>query len=168
MFTGTKGARGKVCSRMLALVALSLAVIGLLCMAACAYSPGSVLDSIQVRPDLTSISPAEHQQFTATATWGDGSQQDVTKLATWSSSSTRVATIDSSAMATGIAAGSTTITAFFPAGVLTSGNASGTTTLTVYAGVQLTSITVSPATASLLVGDHQQFSATGTYSDGRY
>ena len=89
----------------------------------------------------------------------------VTKLATWSSSSAGVATIDSSAMATGIADGSTTITAFFPAGVLTSGKTSGTTTLTVFAGVQLTSITVSPATASLLVGDHQQYLATGIYSD---
>src|ERR1017187_9536007 len=56
------------------------------------------------------------------------------------------------------ATGSTTITA-------TSGTVSGTTTLTVTPAV-VTSITVAPANPSIAKGMTQQFTATGTYTDG--
>ena len=83
-----------------------------------------VLSSISVTPGTPSIAAGGTQQFTATGTFSDGSKQDLTSSATWSSSATAIATITSGGLATGISAGNTTITA-------TSGAVSGTTTLTV-------------------------------------
>jgi len=60
----------------------------------------------------------------ATGSYSDGSIQNLTSTATWTSSDKGVATIAPGGLATGVAAGSTTITA-------TSGSISGNTTLTV-------------------------------------
>jgi uncharacterized protein YjdB len=51
------------------------------------------------------------QQFTAQATFSDGSVGDVTNTASWTSSSTSVATVSSSGLAQAVAAGSATISA---------------------------------------------------------
>jgi hypothetical protein len=61
-------------------------------------------------------------------------------------------------VATGVASGSTTIQA-------TSGSVSGSTGLTVTA-LQLVSLAVTPANASLVVNGTQAYTASGTYSDG--
>ena len=71
-----------------------------------------------------------------------------------------MATITSGGLATALAAGSTTIQA-------TSGSISGSTVLTVTAPV-LVSIAVTPANPSIAAGQQQQFTATGTYSDGSH
>jgi len=76
----------------------------------------------------------------------------------WTSDSTAVATIDAGGFATGVSAGTAGITAGL-------GGVSGTATLTVTVLV-LTSITVMPATPTILAGGTQQFAATGIYSDG--
>lgn len=76
MFSRAGSVEAERSSVIAAIAGLSLALSGLLFMPACLFPPGSVLDSIQVRPDFTSIAPAEHQQFTATAIWADGSKQD--------------------------------------------------------------------------------------------
>ena len=52
-------------------------------------------------------------QFTATATMADGSTQDVTNQAAWSSSDSSIATVSSSGMVTGVAAGSVTVAATY-------------------------------------------------------
>jgi uncharacterized protein YjdB len=117
------------------------------------------LTSIAVTPaNLTNLVGAT-QQFTATGTYSDGSTQNVTSQATWSSLKATVATINASGLATAVSAGSTTISAAM-AGV-TNG-----TTFTVKAPPTLTSIVVTPANPTNLVGATQQFTATGTYSDG--
>jgi len=114
--------------------------------------------SIAVSPGTASIAAGATQQFTATATYSDGSTGNVTSTATWASSTVSAATIDAAGLATGVAAGSTTVTASV-------GSVNVTATLTVTAKV-LTAIAVSPATASVAVGLTQQFTATATYSDG--
>ncbi len=119
---------------------------------------GSTLVSIAVTPVNPSITTGQQQQFTATGTYSNGSKKDLTSSAAWSSSATSVATISSSGLATAVAAGSTTIKA-------TSGSVNGSTTLTVTAPT-LVSIAVTPVNPSLSVGQQQQFTATGTYSDG--
>src|SRR5207249_6605277 len=63
---------------------------------------------------------------------------------TWASGSTAVATVSASGFVTGVAAGSVTITA-------TSEGQSGTATITV-STVPVASVTVSPSTASVPVG----------------
>ena len=86
------------------------------------------LSSITVTPANPSIKVGITQQFTAIGTYTDNTTQDLTSTATWSSSATSVATINGVGLASGIAAGPTTIKA-------TSGAVNGTTTLTVSAPV---------------------------------
>src|SRR5262249_14505612 len=87
-----------------------------------------VLTSITVTPASASVAAGNTQQFSATGHYSDGSSNDITTSATWSSSNTGVATISNAngtpGLAKGIAAGGpVTITA-------TSGNVSGTAQLT--------------------------------------
>jgi 6-phosphogluconolactonase (cycloisomerase 2 family) len=70
-----------------------------------------VLNSIAVTPATASISVGQTQQYTATGTFSDGGTQTLTSGVTWASSNTSVATIDSSGLATGVATGTTNITA---------------------------------------------------------
>ena len=119
----------------------------------------ATLTSIVVTPANSSIAAGATQQFTATGDYSDGSQQNLTNSVTWNSSSTAVATISSSGLATGVATGSTTIQA-------TSGSINGSTGLTVTPPPTLVSIAVTPANSSVAAERTLQFTATGTYSDG--
>jgi uncharacterized protein YjdB len=114
--------------------------------------------AVAVTPAAPSITAGATQQFTATATYSDGTTGNVTTSATWTSSQTSVATINTSGLATGVAAGSSTITASL-SGI------SGTAALTVTAAT-VNSIAVTPNPASFADGSTQQFTATATYSNG--
>jgi predicted extracellular nuclease len=82
------------------------------------------LVSIAVTPANPSITVGSNQPFTATGTYSDSSTQNITAQVTWASSSTGVATINTQGLASGVATGSSQITA-------TLGAISGNTTLTV-------------------------------------
>jgi uncharacterized protein YjdB len=84
----------------------------------------AVLSSIAVTPTNPSIAKDATQQFTATGTFSDGSIQNLTSTATWGSSNTAVATINSAGLASAVGTGSATIQTI-------SGSVSGSTTLTV-------------------------------------
>jgi uncharacterized protein YjdB len=84
----------------------------------------TTLTSITIAPLTPTLSVAGTQQFAATGHYSDASTQDLTAQATWSSSSTLRATINSAGLATAVATGTATITA-------TSGSISGNTVLTV-------------------------------------
>ena len=117
----------------------------------------ATLVSIAVSPGTPSIPSGTTQQFSATGRFSDSSTQDLSTQVTWSSSNTAVATINTSGLASSIAPGQVTITATF-------GTVSNFATLTVTSAV-LTSIAVTPANQSLVVGGTLQFTATGIYSD---
>ena len=118
------------------------------------------LTSIAVTPPTASVAIQGTQQFAAKGTFSDGSTKDLTSSSTWSSSATNVATISPGGLATGVAAGTTTITA-------ASGTVKGSTTLTVTTTtVALVSIAVAPPNPSIASGSQFQFTATGSYSDG--
>lgn len=121
----------------------------------------AVITSIGVTPANPSIAKGTQQQFTATAVFSDDSTQDITTLATWTSSDTAVASVgDSSAskgLATGVAQGSTQIGAAYQ-------SVTGATTLTVTAAA-VTSVQVTPENPSIAKGTTQQFTATATFSD---
>ena len=123
-----------------------------------AKAPVPTLTSIAVTPATPTVAAGLTQQFKATGTYSSGPTQDLTATATWTSSNTTVAENPVGGLATGSAAGMTTITA-------TVTGVSGSTTLTVTAPV-LESIAVTPANASVPLGTLTQFTATGTYSDG--
>jgi uncharacterized protein YjdB len=118
------------------------------------------LQSISVTPTSPSINTSQTQQFTATGTYSDGSTKNITTTVTWASSNTAVASVGATpGLATGVSAGTTQITATL------GGVVSPSATLTVNP-ISLQSIAVSPANPSIPPSQTQQFTATGTYSDG--
>ncbi len=72
---------------------------------------GVTLTSIAVAPPSASIAVSATQQFTATATYSNGSTANVSSTASWTVATPTVATVNSSGLATGVAAGSTTVAA---------------------------------------------------------
>lgn len=120
----------------------------------------SALQSISVSPSPTTLPAGFEQQFTATATFGDGSTQDLTNSVTWTSSPLSVATISNTTnlrgLASSVSAGTATITAKF-------GSVVGTASLTVN-NAALNTITVTPASPSINLGSSQQFTATGNFT----
>ena len=117
------------------------------------------LSSIAVSPSNPSVGTAQTVQFTATGTYSDNSTANISSSVTWQSGSTNIATISSAGLATGVALGTSAI-------IATLSGKTGTAQITVSAAQRvLVSLTVSPATASILVGKTQQFTASGRYSD---
>ena len=116
------------------------------------------LVSITVTPVAFTIASGQSKQLSAMGVYSDGTSSDVTSQSTWTASSTAYATVSSSGLVTGVAAGSSTITA-------TIGSKSGSAVATVTSAL-LTSIVVTPATASIATGQTQAFTASGIFSDG--
>ncbi|PXX37361.1 Ig-like protein group 2 [Undibacterium pigrum] len=121
--------------------------------------PSVTLNSIAITPLAANVSMGSTQAFTAVGTYSDGSNVNITSTASWSSATTSVATILSTGIATGVSPGTSIIT-------VTSGAKSASATLTVLSTASLTSIVVTPTTASITVGATQNLVATGFYSDG--
>ena len=69
------------------------------------------LQSITITPPTATISMGATQQFSATGNYSNGSPSDLTNSVTWSSSPKPVASISSRGLATGLKAGTATITA---------------------------------------------------------
>ena len=131
----------------------------------CSTSSGSgskgnppTLQSITVTAAASSVSVGGTDQLTATGNYSDSSTQNLTSTATWTSASTGIATVSASGLASGVAAGSSNITA------ASGGVTSSPYSLTVNAPT-LTSIAVTAAASSVVVGGTDQLTATGTYSD---
>jgi 6-phosphogluconolactonase (cycloisomerase 2 family) len=114
------------------------------------------LQSISIAPASVTVPLGLKQQFTATGTYSDGTTKDLTSSATWSVAPSGMATV-AGGLATTVAAGSATITA-------TSGSVNSTATLTITPPA-LTSITITPSSADLILGTTQDFIATGTLTN---
>jgi uncharacterized protein YjdB len=99
-------------------------------------------------------------QLKAVGTFADGTTQNLTTSATWTSSDATVATVSSTTgIATGVAPGTVTVRAVFgsvPA---------GTITLNI-TNASLTSVSVSPSSVGIPLGNNQQFNAIGSFNDG--
>jgi trimeric autotransporter adhesin len=122
----------------------------------------STLSSVQVTPASATVAEQTGTQFQAIGQFADGSTQNLTGSAIWTSSPASIATVSNASatkgLATGVTPGTATITALF-AGV------SGPASLTVTSAT-LDSITITPATPDITLGSSQQFIATGNFSDG--
>ncbi len=116
---------------------------------------------LQVSPTIASVPVGGMQQFTAQGRYSDDTTVDVTSRATWTTSDSAVATVSSTGLGTGVAPGGpVTITA-------TLDGVSGSAQYTITSPPPvLTSIKLTPTTASVISGSTQQFTAQGTYSDG--
>lgn len=119
------------------------------------------LVSIAVTPPGPSVAVGLTQQFTATGTFNDGSTADLTSTATWASSNTNAATIASGGLATGVATGTTQITA------AQYGVTSNMDTLTVTSATSTgLSITAVPSSLNIAIGNTATFTAVETLSNG--
>jgi poly(3-hydroxybutyrate) depolymerase len=116
------------------------------------------LVSIAVTPATASLVVGNTLQFTVTGNYSNGNTVNLTSSATWTSTALSVATITSLGLSTGVGEGAATISA-------TVGGITGTSTLTVVP-LALVSVAVTPANASISVGNMRQFAAIGTFSDG--
>jgi len=132
-------------------------------LAAFKMNPGSssggspTLTSIQVTPFSPTFSIGQSINLSATGTYSDGSTQNLTNSVIWSSTNPAVAAVDSSGVASAVGHGTATITA-------ASGSVSASTPVIVEG--TLSSIQVTPASDAVLAGTSQQFTATGSFSDG--
>ena len=117
-----------------------------------------LLASISVTPTNPSIAVGNTQQFMATGTYSDGSTQNLTSTTAWSSSAPGFATITAGGLATGVALGTTTISA-------TAGSMTGSASLTVTPPAVI-ALNIIPATLSMGLGSSHQFQAMATLSDG--
>lgn len=115
------------------------------------------LTSIAVTPATAVMAPASTLSYGATGTYSDGSTEPITGTVTWSSSASNVVSITSFGLATGQSAGTATITA-------QQGSVSGTAAVVV-ASSTLSSIQVSPSSATVAEQTGTQFNAVGTFAD---
>jgi trimeric autotransporter adhesin len=123
--------------------------------------PPVTLSTIAVSPASTTIAPGTTAQFKAQAKYSDGSTKDLTAQVTWKSSATNIATVNTNGvagLAKAMAAGSASISA-------TLSGVSGSATLIV-TNATLVSMAVTPANPSINVKTQQQFTASGSFSDG--
>ena len=149
-----------------AFLSLSLTVVLILGMTACSGSATTKSTATLVSISVTPYSPANlavgsTQRFVATGIYSDGTTPNITSQVTWTSSNNSIASI-ATGLATGVAIGSTSITAS------QSGITSPSVTLTVITSASgLSSIAITPAfPADLGVGASQPLTAVGTYADG--
>jgi hypothetical protein len=146
---------------------------GLLMLASCGGNSGSTttspttpsgpatLQSIAITPGSATIAQATTQAFTATGSYSDGSTKDLTATAQWSCLLPNLATVSSSSptqgLATGISAGTVVISASL-------GNVSNSAQLTV-TGATVSSLAITPASATIGFENQQQYKAIATFSD---
>jgi hypothetical protein len=116
------------------------------------------LVSILVNPSLPSVPLGRTQQFSATGNYTDKSTKDISAAVTWASDNTGIATVTPTGVAQSVAVGSCNVSA-------TLGSIAGEAGLKI-APAALVSLAITPANASTSLGLTQQFTATGTYTDG--
>jgi uncharacterized protein YjdB len=151
----------RYCSSAILLLVLVVPIIG---------CSNSQVGSIQVSPASQSLVAGQTAQFTATGIIGHGNHpatnEDVTSQVTWTSNSPVIATVNSSGLATGVSAGSATITATMPGGLSATASLS-VTGATVSSGNDVVSLSVIPGTQSVSSPKQtSQFIAIGTTAAG--
>jgi uncharacterized protein YjdB len=115
------------------------------------------LATIAISPQSSTIPLGQMVQLTARGTFTDGTTQNLSAMATWSSDTTGI-TVSSTGLVQGSAVGSANITAAWM-------GVSGMAVVDVTTAM-LTSISVSAASTSVPAGATLQMIAVGTFSDG--
>lgn len=115
------------------------------------------LQSITVSPQNATVAAGLTQQFTAAGNYSDGTSKALSPV-TWSTSDVTLATIGPTGLLTALKQGAVTVSASFSA-------MTGGAPLTV-GPPNLMSLSVSPQNTTVAAGLTQQFTATGSFSDG--
>ncbi|EHH1079229.1 Ig-like domain-containing protein, partial [Vibrio parahaemolyticus] len=126
---------------------------------------------LEVTPVNASVAVGLEQAFTAEVILTDGSAQNVTESATWTSDDIGTALVSDAAGTKGIALGKAVSPASSPAGIHASIMIDGTeytdTAFLTVTDAVVMSFDVSPASAVVAKGRTQPFTAEATLSDGR-
>jgi uncharacterized protein YjdB len=120
--------------------------------------------SLELSPTTPTVylSSGPTQQFRATVIFTDATRADVTTSATWSSGTPTVASISAGGLATGLATGSSLITASYTGN---GGTVTNSTTLYVAART-MTGLLLQPTTPTTHLGLTVPFVATAVYDNG--
>ena len=118
----------------------------------------TALQYLSITPGATTLAVGNNRQFTATATYGDGSTVDVSQIVTWQSDPS-VATVNNTGLVTAVGSGIINLYASI-------GSTNATANITVPGNARLRTIAVSPAYISMVAGTTQQLTATAIYFDG--
>ncbi len=116
------------------------------------------VSQLQIIPATVQLAIGTTTRLTAIATFVDQSTQDVSSQVGWLSSNTAVATVDSTGLVTGVAAGSTTLSASL-LGVTASTSIQVNNT-------SVSALQVIPAVTTIALGTKSQLQAIATFADG--
>ncbi|MDM5121836.1 beta strand repeat-containing protein [Aeromonas rivipollensis] len=116
------------------------------------------VSQLQIIPATVQLAIGTTTRLTAIATFADQSTQDVSSQVGWLSSNTAVATVDSTGLVTGVAAGSTTLSASL-LGVTASTSIQVNNT-------SVSALQVIPAVTTIALGTKSQLQAIATFADG--
>lgn len=120
--------------------------------------PGSDLSRIELTPDLPFLAQGTTLSLIATGVDSDNSTRPLTNEVAWQSSDDSIATISSSGVVSGLAAGQVTLQASLD-GIVAS-------TILIVTNASLTSLEISPGSLQLAAGTHMEVDLIGHYSDG--
>jgi trimeric autotransporter adhesin len=139
-------------------VLAAIPAVCILLLAACGSCP-PVLRYITISPTSASIGVGGTAQFSAQAYYSNGSITSATGLVLWTSSAPAVATVNSSGLVTGVSLGTATITAS------AAGTGGATATVTVVTPGPV-SLSVTPASPTIAIGNSLALVATENWNDG--
>jgi trimeric autotransporter adhesin len=147
-------AYGLVASKAMGTTAIS-ALSGSVTGSAALTVSAPALYSIAVTPLDPNVAIAGTVQLVATGNFTNGTTQNLTNSVAWSAYPAGVASVSSTGLATGLTAGTTTIYA-------NQNNINGTDAIV----VALSSMTITPSTSTVAVGNGLALQAIGTFSNG--
>jgi trimeric autotransporter adhesin len=157
------GTRGQVTSLMKGTTMIQAAFMGMTGSTLLSVTDATITQ-IQVTPFSPTIPGGFSEQLAATAIYSDGTNRNVTALATWTSTVTSVAQVSDALATKGL------VSAAQAGGAMIEAQLQG---VTGQAGVtvssaKLASISVGPATPTITVGQIEGFTATGTFDDASH
>ena len=157
----TVNSHGVVTAQAAGTATITASASGISGTAAITVNAGPTLISISLDITSATLNVGQTVDITSTANWSNGtSTVPWDSHLTWTSSAPSVATVNAGGVVTGVAAGTTTITA-------SQGGVFRTAVITVSATAPtLTSITLNPPSAAGTGGQTMDITATGHFSDG--
>jgi hypothetical protein len=153
----TISTQGEVTAAGLGTAQVSAAYQGLTGVTSITVGPAALV-SIAVGPNRSSLPIGESEQITATGTFSDGTTQNLTHSATWSSSGSAIASVSQAGIAAAVAVGTVAISA-------TSASVTGSANLTVTSAAVI-AVNIIPPALSMSLGSNRQLQAMATFSDG--
>jgi len=117
----------------------------------------AVLEQVVLEPKVATVAAGVSQAYSLRAIYSDGTSNDVTALASWASSTTAVATIDATGLASTYTAGQTDITGQYQ-------GKNDSSVLTVTQAI-ITELQITPINITKPKGSQGQYTATAVYSD---